>query len=68
MPSMTDEAVWLRSAFDGIEPAERASLAHLLDGPPAPARSHGGLRSVVGTAGAFGLVLATSLLLGHPRS
>jgi hypothetical protein len=68
MPSMTDEAVWLRSAFDGIEAAERASLAHLLDGPSVPARSHGGMRSVVGTAGAFGLVLATSLLLGHPRS
>jgi hypothetical protein len=67
MPSMTDEAEWLRTAFDGIEPAERASLAHLLDGPPPPARSHG-IRSVVGTAGAFGFVLAMSLLLGRPRA
>ena len=68
MPSMTDEAEWLRSAFDGIEPAESASLAHLLDGPPRrPARGHT-IRSVVGTAGAFGLVLATSLLLGRPRA
>jgi hypothetical protein len=67
MPSMTDEAAWLRSAFDGIEPAERASLAHLLDGPPPPVRGHG-IRSVLGTAGAFGFVLAASLLLGRPRS
>lgn len=67
MPSMTDEAAWLRPAFDGIEQAERASLAHLLEGPPPRARNHG-MRSVVGTAGAFGLVLATSLLLGRPRS
>ena len=67
MPSMTDEAAWLRPAFDGIEQAERASLAHLLDAPRPRARSHS-IRSVVGTAGAFGLVLATSLLLGRPRS
>lgn len=64
---MTDEADWLRSAFDGIESAERASLAHLLDARPTPTRGHA-VRSVVGTAGAFGLVLATSLLLGRPRS
>jgi hypothetical protein len=67
MPSMTDEAAWLRSAFDGLEPAERASLAHLLDGRPVPPRGHA-VRSVVGTAGAFGLVLATSMLLGRPRT
>jgi hypothetical protein len=67
MPSMTDEAEWLRSAFDGIEPAERASLAHLLEGQRPPAHGHG-IRSVVATAGAFGLVLATSLLLGRPRA
>ncbi len=67
MPSMTDEAEWLRPAFDGIEQVERASLAHLLDGPPPRARNHS-IRSVLGTAGAFGFVLATSLLLGRPRS
>jgi hypothetical protein len=67
MPSMTDEAEWLRSAFDGIEQAERDSLAHVLDGSRPHARNHS-IRSVVGTAAAFGLVLATSLLLGRPRS
>jgi hypothetical protein len=67
MPSMTDEAVWLRSAFDGIESAERASLAHVLEGPSVPVRSGQGMRSVVRTAGAFGFVLATSLLLGRSR-
>ena len=64
---MTDEAVWLRSAFDGIESAERASLEHLLDGRRTRARSSQGMRSVVRTAGAFGFVLATSLLLGRSR-
>lgn len=68
MPQMTDEAGWLRKAFDGLEPAERSSLEHLLQPSQHPAGAGGRpLRSVAGTAGAFVLVVAASLLLGHPR-
>jgi hypothetical protein len=62
---MTDEAGWLRPAFDDLERAEIASLAHLMQRPPDTRRSDHALRSVLATAGAFGLVLGTSVLLGR---
>ena len=70
MPQMTDEAPWLRPAFDGLEQAESTSLNQLLRenseraAPPHPEHP---VRSVVRTAGAFGLVLAASVWLGHSR-
>lgn len=64
---MTDEAGWLRAAFDDLESAEAMSLAHLLDEPALPERPPHAFRSVAATAGTFGLVLAASLLLGRPR-
>jgi hypothetical protein len=64
---MTDEAGWLRAAFDGLESAESSSLAHLLNEPAPRERTSHPLRSVATTAGTFGLVLAASLLLGRPR-
>lgn len=64
---MTDEAGWLRKAFDGLEPAETSSLEHLLQPAPHHADAGHSFRTVAGTAGAFVLVLAASLLLGHPR-
>ncbi|HEV7622660.1 MAG TPA: hypothetical protein VGO26_00875 [Amnibacterium sp.] len=63
MPSMTDEPGRLHSTFDELESAERVSLAHLLDGPSPPTRGGRSVRS----ACAFGLVLATSVLLGRRR-
>jgi len=70
MPQLTDEAGWLRPAFDGLENAETRSLTHLLAG--GDARRHTAadhpFRQVATTAGAFGLVLAASLLLGRPRT
>ncbi len=70
MPQMTDEAPWLRPAFDGLEQAETTSLTQLLrehSERVAPAHAEHPVRSVVRTAGAFGLVLAASVWLGHSR-
>jgi hypothetical protein len=70
MPQMTDEAPWLRPAFDDLEQAESTSLTQLLrehtEHAAAPHPEHA-VRSVVRTAGAFGLVLAASVWLGRPR-
>jgi len=70
MPQMTDEAPWLRRAFDDLERAESTSLSQLLrehSERPAPAHAEHAMRSVMRTAGAFGLVLAASVWLGHSR-